>query len=95
MKKNVNSKNPKRKPWTVPHQTKAKVMRLLATGMSQRKVARETGLSTTTVNYMADPQKFYERATAYRLRTRAARLKRMKEYYRTVIKPRNDAPSKE
>lgn len=80
-----------RKSWSVKPQTKAKVMRLLASGLSQREVARRTGLSPSTVNHMSDPKHNYERRTAYRLKTRAARLKRMKEYYRTVIKPKNES----
>lgn len=89
--KNVNSKNPTRKSWSITSQTKAKVMRLLATGVSRRQIALQTGLSPSTVNQMADPQGYYERSVAYRLKTRALRLKRMKEYYRTVIKPRNES----
>ncbi len=93
MNKNVKSKKPTRKAWSVPHQTKAKVMRLLALGTSMRETARQTGLSQTTVTYMVDRKAYYRRGLEYRMKTREARLKQMREYYLKVVKPRNELNS--
>lgn len=82
MNHNANSKKTARKPWSLTDAMRGRILLLLSKGHSQREVARRTGVASSTVNYIADPETYYARAAAYRERTRKTRLANMKAYYR-------------
>lgn len=96
MTKNINSANPKRKPWSLSEETRKEIQKLLKkkNKMSQRAIAAKFGVCTSTVNHLANPEAYYVRAARYREKTRARRLKRMRAYYQNVIKPKHELDAK-